>query len=232
MKRSPRMNQEERSERSRTQVLEAALDLFSHRGYRATSIRDIADRAGVSTGAVYHHFSDKETMFRALLEQYFDAIDRPDFPFNRALATGAFPDDLEALGRAARESVVRFRRHVALIYVDVVEFEGSHIRRFYTDMARRFEAFIGAHPELRLSDKLREGISPVAAMMLASRVFLQHFAVEIVFGVPNHYGKSGEDIVREIADILRRGMLKEEPAVAIAAGGDLIAEPRQRRRRI
>ncbi len=217
MKRPSRMNQEERSERSRAQVLDAALELFSHRGYRATSMRDIADRAGVSTGAVYHHFNDKETMFRALLDQYFDAIDRPDFPFNKALATGAFPDNLEALGRAARESVVRFRRHVALIYVDVVEFEGSHIRRFYTEMARRFEAFIAAHPELHLADKLRDGISPVAAMMLASRVFLQHFAVEIVFGVPDHYGKSGDDIVREIADILRRGMLKEQQAESVVS---------------
>ncbi len=217
MKRPARMNQEERSERSRAQVLDAALELFSHRGYRATSMRDIADRAGVSTGAVYHHFNDKETMFRALLDQYFDAIDRPDFPFNKALAAGAFPDNLEALGRAARESVVRFRRHVALIYVDVVEFEGSHIRRFYTEMARRFEAFIATHPELHLADKLRDGISPVAAMMLASRVFLQHFAVEIVFGVPDHYGKSGDDIVREIADILRRGMLKEQQAESVVS---------------
>jgi len=62
------MNQEERSERSRTQILESALKLFSHRGYGATSVRDIAEDAGLSKGNVYHHFSDKETIFRALLE--------------------------------------------------------------------------------------------------------------------------------------------------------------------
>ena len=39
------MNQEERSQRSRKQVLDAALKLFSHQGYRATSIRDIAEAA-------------------------------------------------------------------------------------------------------------------------------------------------------------------------------------------
>ena len=79
------MNQEERSERSRAQILEAALKLFSHRGYGATSVRDIAESAGVSKGNVYHHFSDKETIFRALLDQYFQAMSTPDFPFKPAL---------------------------------------------------------------------------------------------------------------------------------------------------
>ncbi len=50
------MNQEERSERSRSQILRAALKLFSRRGYGATSMRDIALAAKVSTGNVYHQF--------------------------------------------------------------------------------------------------------------------------------------------------------------------------------
>ena len=66
-------------------MLEAALQLFSTRGYRATSVRDIAALAGLSTGNVYHHFPDKETIFRTLLDQYWAAIDSPDFPFNQAL---------------------------------------------------------------------------------------------------------------------------------------------------
>ncbi|MBV9496807.1 MAG: helix-turn-helix transcriptional regulator, partial [Acidobacteria bacterium] len=58
------MQQEERSERSRSQILEAALRLFAHRGYGATSVRDIAEEAKVSKGNVYHHFPDKEAIFR------------------------------------------------------------------------------------------------------------------------------------------------------------------------
>ena len=139
------MNQEERSERSRGQILESALKLFSHRGYGATRVRDIAEDAGLSKGNVYHHFSDKETILRALLDQYFQAMSSPDFPFNRALATGTFPENLEELGRAARETVKDYREYVALIYVDVVEFDGTHIRKFYSDMARRFDAFMKKH---------------------------------------------------------------------------------------
>jgi AcrR family transcriptional regulator len=206
------MQQRERSERSRAQILEAALRLFSHQGYRGTSIREIAEAAGISTGNLYHQFPDKETIFRTLLDEYWRAIESPEFPLNRALASGSFPEDLEAVGRAARESVERYRDYVALIYVDVVEFEGSHIRRFYAEMAERFSTFMERHPgQEALAARLRPGVSPLSAVMLVSRFLLHYFAVELIFGVPNHFGKDSETVLREIAEILQHGMLRAEP---------------------
>ena len=203
------MTQEERSQRSRAQILDAALALFSHQGYGATSMREIADRARVSTGNVYHHFKDKEAIFLGLLDIYWQAIADPNFPINMALTTGSFPENLEAIGRAARESVAQYRPYVTLIYVDVVEFEGSHIRKFYSEMAGRFERFVAAHrDEIKIEGKLRPEIHPASAVMFAFRTFLQHFAVELIFGVPDHYGKSTEEAVTEIAQILRHGMLR------------------------
>jgi AcrR family transcriptional regulator len=203
------MTQEERSERSRAQILDAALKLFSHRGYGATSVRDIAEDAGVSKGNVYHHFADKETIFRALLDQYFQAMSSPEFPFNRALATGTFPENLEELGRAARSTVQDYRAYVALIYVDVVEFDGTHIRKFYGDMALRFDAFMKKHGmEAELAGRLQDGLSPISAVMLATRIFYNYFSIEILFGVKDHFGKNTDEVVGEISRILRNGMLK------------------------
>ena len=61
------MQREEKSERSRRLVLDAALKLFSKQGYRGTTVREVADAAGVSIGNLYHHFPDKEAIFRTLL---------------------------------------------------------------------------------------------------------------------------------------------------------------------
>jgi AcrR family transcriptional regulator len=203
------MNQEERSERSREQILAAALKLFSHRGYGATSVRDVAEEAGLSKGNVYHHFPDKETIFRALLDQYFRALSDPDHPFLHALAQGTFPENLEQLGRATRESVERYRAYVALIYVDVVEFDGAHIRKFYEEMAERFDKFLKANEmDSAIRSKLAPGLSPTSAVMLATRIFFNYFSVEILFGVKDHFGKSTEETIGEIASILRHGMLK------------------------
>ena len=205
----PAQTQEERSERSRQQILDSALKLFSHRGYGATSVRDIAEDAGLSKGNVYHHFPDKETIFRALLDRYFQAMSTPDFPFNRALANGTFPENLEDLGRAARDTVRDYREYVALIYVDVVEFDGSHVRKFYATMADRFNAFFKAHGmEEELRSKLQEGLSPISAVMLATRIFYNYFSIEILFGVKDHFGKETDEVVHEISRILRNGMLR------------------------
>ncbi len=198
-----------RSERSRKHILDAALKLFSHRGYGATSVNDIAEEAGLSKGNLYHHFPDKETIFRELLDRYFVAMSQPDFPFNRALATGTFPENLEELGHAARDAVRNYREYVALIYVDVVEFDGSHVRKFYEDMATRFETFMKKHDmEEGLREKLQEGLSPTSAVMLATRIFYNYFSIEILFGVKDHFGKGTEEVVGEISRILRHGMLR------------------------
>lgn len=203
------MIQEERTQRSRAAILDAALALFSTQGYRATSMRDVAQKALVSIGNLYHHFEDKETIFRELLDTFWRVVETPEFPVTRALTEGTFPENLEVLGHAAQESIAKYRPYVRLIYVDVVEFEGSHIRRFYSDMASLFERFVEAHKdEIRIAGKLRRDIPPAEAIMFVFRTYLQHFAVELVFGVPDLYGKSTGQIVREISDIMRNGLLQ------------------------
>ncbi len=206
-----KLTQGEKSERSQGAILQAALRLFSKQGYRGTSIREIALEAGLSTGNVYHHFPDKEALFTTLLGQYWQAIEQPDFPFNKALAAGAFPDDLEALARAAEESVRIYRPYVDLIYIDVVEFEGTHIRKFYTGMSERFSSFLNHRfPGDALKDRMAPGFHPNTALMLVSRVFLQYFAVEILFGVPNQFGMDTPLAMAEISQILRAGMFRQE----------------------
>jgi AcrR family transcriptional regulator len=201
------MQREERSERSRRNVLDAALKLFSHRGYRATTVRDIADEAKVSTGNVYHHFPDKETIFRTLLDEFSAITETKRYPFTRALLGGRFPDDVEQLGVAARESVREFRDYIALIYVDVIEFEGTHIRKFYGDMSKRIAAVLGQERLDEIKSRMRPNVPPISALLLTGRLFFNYFTIEILFNVAEPFGKDSATVVKEIADILRNGML-------------------------
>ena len=57
------------AEATRSLLLEVARENFTERGYAATSIDDIIQQAGVARGALYHHFSGKEALFRAVYEQ-------------------------------------------------------------------------------------------------------------------------------------------------------------------
>src|SRR5690349_15996631 len=55
-------------------IVRAAGQLFTARGFAATSIDDIAARAGVAKGAVYHHFESKEQIFARVFEQMTAAL--------------------------------------------------------------------------------------------------------------------------------------------------------------
>ncbi|WP_354641702.1 ScbR family autoregulator-binding transcription factor [Kitasatospora camelliae] len=59
---------QERAQRTRTLVLAAAAELFASKGFPATSITDIAQQVGLTKGAVYFHFKNKEDMAIAVVE--------------------------------------------------------------------------------------------------------------------------------------------------------------------
>lgn len=209
------MNQTKRSETSRQQILVSALNLFSRYGYGGTTVQDIAENAGVSKGNIYHHFSNKEAIFRLLLERYFTVLSQPEFAFSRALSTGTFPENLEALARVVRD-IVRNHRQSALVYIDVVEFNAAHVRPFYAEMGTRFAAFLKRNGmEASLQARLTDGLSPTSAVILATRIFFNYFSIELLFGVKNQFGKETDEVIGEIAQVLRHGMLRKDlPAQA------------------
>jgi AcrR family transcriptional regulator len=59
---------ERQAEATRELLVSIARERFTEQGYAATSIEDIVQRAGVAKGALYHHFSGKDALFRAVYE--------------------------------------------------------------------------------------------------------------------------------------------------------------------
>jgi AcrR family transcriptional regulator len=135
------MTTQQRSEETRSRILEAALGCFAERGYDATSVAEICQRAGVSKGAFYHHFASKQALFVALLDQWLAALDgqlaglrSPAVPALQSLqamvtllqqvfrdASGRLPMFLEFWRQAARDETIwqattaPFQRYHALL---------------------------------------------------------------------------------------------------------------------
>jgi AcrR family transcriptional regulator len=87
-----RRTQEERSERTRAALTSAARRLFADRGYAGVGTEEIVRAAGVTRGALYHHFSGKPDLLEAVYEQIEGEI-------TQKIATGALAgsDPLKAL---------------------------------------------------------------------------------------------------------------------------------------
>lgn len=86
-----RRTQAERRAQTREALIEAARALFAERGYAAVSLEEIVRAAGVTRGALYHHFKDKQDLFRTIVREIEKEIDE------RMLSTGG--KDLSGLER-------------------------------------------------------------------------------------------------------------------------------------
>ena len=102
----PERKQQQRSIVTQQKLLDAAIEAFSENGFKGTSTRDIADRAGVHHPLITYHFKNKDQLWRAATDQIFRA-------FNLSLVKAmAEVPDIEPKAKA--EAFIRTYLHYSL----------------------------------------------------------------------------------------------------------------------
>jgi AcrR family transcriptional regulator len=133
---------------TREELLSAALRVFARRGYREAGVDEIAAEAGYSKGALYWHFSGKEELFAALLEERIDAPMRDRFALLASAppeqdmsveATRAFARQLDE----AREALLLEREYWSLAIRD------SELRARYCERQKELRDALAAGMEAR-----------------------------------------------------------------------------------
>ena len=109
---------DEKPTNTKGRILDAALDIFSNKGYYKSRMDDIVDEARVSKGSIYFHFPNKERLFLALVDQFADVLERN---VEEAIAQEA--EGIDRV-RAAVKSVLttfgKYRRPAKLLLVQAV----------------------------------------------------------------------------------------------------------------
>ncbi|MGW0159752.1 TetR family transcriptional regulator KstR2 [Mycobacterium sp. NPDC003323] len=99
----------------RDELLQLAATMFAERGLKATTVRDIADSAGILSGSLYHHFKSKEQMVEEVLRDFLDWLFER---YQQVLATESTPlDRLQGLFMASFEAI-EHRHAQVVIYQD------------------------------------------------------------------------------------------------------------------
>lgn len=107
----------------RTRILDAAMGVFRHHGFRRSSIEQAAEAAGLTRQALYHHFKSKEALFRAVIERVYETALAAQIAAAEAAekAGGGLADILNA------EVTARLRHMLA-------SFDGSpHIEELFSE---------------------------------------------------------------------------------------------------
>lgn len=190
-------------------IVDAAVDLFSQRGFRGTTTRELAAKVGVTEPVLYQHFSTKRALYNAILEAK-TGEDR-----SCVLA------DLEAV--AARGGLVEFFLGLAgllldwylndpryarmLLFSRLEDDEMSHL--FYENHVLVFYEFLTRVLRRMMDDGHIRKMDPlVAARAFAGMV--SHQGVVYAVYKPGELPATREELLRTIVDIFINGMVADE----------------------
>jgi len=116
-----------KGERTRAAIVNAAYQLFLRNGYHGTSMRDIAEAAGIALGGIYNHFGTKEDIYMAMLAER-----HPFLNIVPALQAACGDSVEELVSDAATRMIAALGQSqdmVGLMFIEQVEFNGKHVSR-------------------------------------------------------------------------------------------------------
>jgi AcrR family transcriptional regulator len=119
----------EKSEDTRARIVEAAYHLFVERGYSATSMREISQRAVVTVGAIYNHFATKEAIWLEVVttrHPYHEI-----FPVLRAAQGETLAEVVRSAASGLVGELLKRPDLLNLMFIEIVEFKGQHIPDLY-----------------------------------------------------------------------------------------------------
>lgn len=196
------------SARGHGEILAAATELFSTKGYSRVSIRELATQAGCSTANLYHHFSSKYDIFVALIE---GAMDRHQAGLDEACEL--YDDPAHQLRHALRNHLLlnMTRPEFGLVTHDFHPMEGRDLARFIAERDT-YERGVRAVVQRGVD----QGVLAAADPAVATRTMLD--ALNSV----HHWFRpdaplSAEQVADRIVDFFMTGFLARPPA---DGGGD------------
>ncbi|WP_141576531.1 TetR/AcrR family transcriptional regulator [Actinomadura sp. WMMA1423] len=184
----------------RAELLATAAEVFASQGYSATTVRKVADAAGILGGSLYYHFDSKESMADEILSTFLDDMWAA---YDRVLDAGlSARDTLEAVVVESFRSIDRHRPAVVLYQNESKHLATSERFHYLLDSQRRFE-------EMWLS-LLDRGVKEGAFRADLDRTLIYRFIRDTVWVAANWYQHGGrlsaDDIAKQYLAMFLEGI--------------------------
>ena len=197
---------QKRSEQTRQRVVDAAYQLFIEQGYSATSIRQISQRAGVTTGGIYAHFEGKEHIWREVLfhrhpfHDLLPALEQAEGQTGEQVVRSAARLMVEVLD--SRPDLLK------LMFIELVEFDGRDVADLFVQFAPRFFPVIGRL--VGVSTDLRD-LPPVVIIRSFVGLFFSYYVTEKLAGDAFRRlfgGQQPQEMIDQFVEIYLHGILR------------------------
>ncbi len=166
-----------KGELTRSAIIEAAHQLFITLGYNATSMRKIAQKAGIALGGIYNHFAGKEEIFEAVFIK-----NHPFLEMLPAIESARGTTIEEFVHNAAQQMMDAIQSRpdfLNLMFIEIVEFKSVHAQEVFIETMPRG---VGIVEKLSSIDG---NLRPIPAPMLIRTfigLFFSYYLAESIFG--------------------------------------------------
>jgi AcrR family transcriptional regulator len=201
------------ADRRREQILQTAVNLFSQRGFKGTTTKEIAKAAGVSEAIIFRHFATKDELYGAILHSKScqDGLHRFPWEGNEVLEAIRKRDDFGVLYNLALGALTNHQKDVdfmRLLFYSALE-EHELADRFFGEFVSQIYGFIGEYVRERQEEGAMRDIEPRIVVRAFLGMLIHHSLNNLLWDKQRRLlDITNEEAAKNFAEIVLRGVLK------------------------
>jgi AcrR family transcriptional regulator len=206
------MSERLKASERREQIVHAAVELFSRKGFRGTTTREIAESVGISEAALFKYFATKEELYSAIIE----AKSQTEEVIAKAAAAAARQDDAGVFREVSLHFLEQIQCDPTLMRLLLFSaLEGHELSEmFFSSRVRRLHEFLADYIRAGTGTGRFRALDP----LLAARAFLgmvfHNLLIHELFGVKREPGHGVRDVVETFVSLFLRG-LRTDPGAEV-----------------
>jgi AcrR family transcriptional regulator len=191
-------------EERRQVIIDAALALFSRKGFRGTTTKEIATAADCSEATIFKHFTTKDELYSAILEAKA-AIEET---LARAAQAAAQKDDVGVFRAVGLEALIRTEDDPSLmrllLFSALEGHEQSHL--FFESKVRRLHEFLSDYITARIRDGVFRAVNPLIAARGFVGMIVHYLLMHEIYGLKRPAGALPEQVVDTFVTVFLSGI--------------------------
>lgn len=205
-----------RIDQTQLRIEAAALELFTRQGFHSTRMREIAQKAEISSGSIYTYYPSKEALYESIVENYRSCMGEFRKRVLSALEEPFSKNDLRLLAFSVRSMIYDDAEYQLLTFIDIIEFRNEHFADTFYKMPEQFRHVMG--PTLNKVKKQPGwcGEDPAFALAVIYLFFFTYFVVEHLFQRgTQHLGVSDGEAIERFIDLFSHGLWDSSASVSV-----------------